>query len=333
MTTMTISFVKYPGDDTMQMSQRIQSTMLLGLIAMAALVLVLFPGQAYAAKGGGGGGGPGGGGGSGSFNCAAALATVDTDGDGLTDTEECGAGLTLPGGLNFPTFTGGDRQDSVDPVTPDAFVIIIRADDSPLLTAGEGLAIPDTPEGNLTLLDFCRQPQSDGGLGVTIHVVTDAQAPLRVVVDRGGGNKQRAVRIVEFTTPSPTFGECQYGGPNFNANGQWFSQAIKDYVNGKSNDGNDHIADWVRYNKHTVSHEVCGHCWSLAVKDRYGGHHHRGGSGVMMEQQVDYDIVGGIAVFDISEDFTKEDKANFCLTKTDTSSDPRVCLPFEGAPP
>ena len=158
---------------------------------LAALVLAVMPGRAWAA-----------------VDCVALLAAgetgVDTDNDGFTDFQEC-SGITLADGTVVPPCaTGSNRATCLDPNTKDLFVIYAPAASGSLLPAGLNPYGPVTAYGvNFTGL---------AALGLTAHMISPAQAAADRTVT--SGSTQKAIRTSEsLDTNGTILGNCQWGTP------------------------------------------------------------------------------------------------------------------------
>lgn len=281
--------VKENGEKTMKQRQCIQSRMGLGLLTVAALVLALLPAPAQAAVV--------------AVVCTAVAATdtTDTDGDGFTDYEECN-GITLPDSVTlFSSCVGTSlaRADCLNPDTKDLFVILVRATTlNPDGTTTTSDRIPANP------LEFM------GGLPVTIHQITPAQA----ASNRRVGATQKAVKVTEdldvtgcdpvscyTANPPPALGESNYGTPNDLDLAKVFTQRTINFVNSvyasvRLTPPSGLINTYIKY---TIAHEIL-HMLLRTDQDiaRYGGHHYKTGSGLILDQSVSYSIKGGVVTFE-----------------------------------
>jgi hypothetical protein len=222
----------------------------------------------------------------------------DTDLDGFTDQQEID-GITFIDGTVFPGASSGlPRELCMHPGEQDLFVILVPAAPTNL---------PADP------LEFVYKPEAEGGVAITCHMITPAQAgPGRGVtheVDANGnlildefGNPipiQRAVRVTESLDPDgDVLGIANYGTPNGIDYATVFTERIKNHVNSVCSGANVCIDNATGlsgtalidlYIKHTIAHEV-GHMIMLAEEynRRFGGYHYKAGSEVVMEQWVTY---------------------------------------------
>jgi hypothetical protein len=233
-------------------------------------------------------------------NCGAPVAGADADGDGLTDTEEC-LGITLPGGANYPKCVSSAlRVTCLDPDTKDLFAILVRSVPS---------NIPMNP------FEHVSRPVSSGGLGITVHEISAAQAN----ADRSITATQKAVRITEnLDTAGDIFGIANVSTPNGLDFSTVFTRRIIDFIDGVYNGAGDTATNRTpvkdAYIKHTLNHEV-GHLITLTTdyNSRFGGNHYKAGSTVIMEQSVVYSVRRGTVTFTISTDFTAADVSGAAL--------------------
>src|SRR5437867_3732878 len=223
-------------------------------------------------------------------------ATKDFDLDGFSDAEEC-AGITLTNGMStvpeqrtsVPSCRAADladptlRKGCVDPNTKDLFVILNKASGSNL----------DTYLGTADPLAVLRKTLNQGGLGITIHQVTDTTAR-----DRKVTSTQKALRVSESLDPSGVeTGVCTQGTPNGLDNCVVFSQRIVNLIVAKCpagtscalNTGVTTAASTVQtviatYFQDTIAHES-SHALSLApiYDSRLGGNHYKTGTNVVMD--------------------------------------------------
>jgi len=247
--------------------------------------------------------------------------TADFDGDGFTDAQEC-AGITLNLGtaaaVTIPTCapTPANRSACMDPNSKDVFVIMVPA---------SGTLIPADP------YKFITAAQSAGGLGITVHEITAAQAATDRKVTKqnsdgtAGSNPwpQLAARIQE--SKNVTAGETALGSCNQGIILDLctvFTQRIVNFVNSvcvagtTCVDGLDagitgNAAVITHYIRHTIAHELGGHGFKLApdYNASFGGNHNQAGSKVMMEQNVTYSKKGTKVTWYISTAYTSTDKA------------------------
>ena len=269
----------------MRKRQTAKLKILLGLLAVAAVAMCIRLSQARA---------------------------QDSDRDGFTDQQEI-EGITLVDGSrvescldvagNYLCDDPTVRRFRLDPETPDLFVILVQANPS---------SLPANP------LEFVTKSLAEGGLGITIHEISPAQAG----PDREITPTQKAVRVTEsLDTSVQILGIANYGTPNQLDQASVFTERIRSYVSSVCANatnycgddtglilGPDAIADV--YIKHTIAHEI-GHMLSLAAEynKRFGGYHYKSGSQVIMEQSVMYTSKskGRLVTFYMSTDYAAPD--------------------------
>ena len=236
------------------------------------------------------------------------LSTADSDGDGFTDAQEC-AGITLDLGTGVPVIfppciPGLSRASCVDPNSKDLFVIAVR---------GTPSLIPTDP------YKFVSIPQSAGGLGITVHEITEAQA----ASDRRltSMSFQKAAKHREsLDTSDVVLGSSNQGmALDFATT---FTQRISNLVNSvcvagttcvDSNSATNGIntAPLViqHYIRHDIAHEL-GHSFTLApdYNARFGGNHYQAGTNVVLEQNVTYTKKGTKVTWYISTAYTATDQ-------------------------
>ena len=204
---------------------------------------------------------------------------TDTDGDGFTDDQESTDIRLMDGTLI-----------STDPNTPDLFVILVPASPSNL---------PANP------LEFVSKPPAEGGLGVTTHEITAAQAgPDRTV---SLDSPQKAVRITEDLHPEGIIlGYASQGTPNDMDDAIIFTEHIKSYVESVYDPAAVPAGLIDTYIRHTIAHEI-GHMTRLSVdyNRRFNGYHYKAGSEVIMEQAVKYTDKKGVITFYISTEYAE----------------------------
>ena len=234
--------------------------------------------------------------------------TADSDGDGFTDAQEC-AGITLDLGTGLPVFIppcvqGVARASCVDPNSKDLFVITVRATPS---------LIPIDP------YRFVTAPPSAGGLGITVHEITVAQA----ASDRrvSSVSLQKAARLQEsLDTSDIVLGFSNQGIALDSA--FTFTQRITNLVNsicvaGSTCVDSNAAANGINtpplviqhYIRHDIAHEL-GHSFALApdYNARFGGNHYQAGSNVVLEQNVTYTKKGTKVTWYISSAYTATDQ-------------------------
>jgi len=214
--------------------------------------------------------------------------TADADGDGLTDQQEC-AGITLLDNVTQVAtcalnVTPDQRVNCLDPNSKDLFFILAKATNS----------LIDVYLPNLDPLGILRKTLSQQGLGITVHAITDVQAPNRQITAT-----QMAIRMAEnLDTSDVTTGSCSQGTPNGPDRCAVFTQRIVNLITstcaGKacilSPGGTSTIAGVIAvFIQNTISHEA-SHSLSLTSKydSRFGGNHYKTGTNTVMDQSVYY---------------------------------------------
>ncbi len=225
--------------------------------------------------------------------CAQYLKTADRDGDGFSDYDECN-GITFAGTRGtFPgsnsTTTG--RADRLDAGSRDLFVILVPATPS---------NFPDNP------LEFVSNPQAQGGLGVTVHVISPAQADNTRQVSLQ--STQKAVRVAEsLDTSNPTLlgSTSSCGTPNGLDLTTIYTARIKNFVKSINPGAPQSLID--TYIKHTIAHEIGHSVGPLApvYNSNYGGYHYKTGTKVILDQSVYYKGT----TFYIGTTYTSADRA------------------------
>lgn len=223
----------------------------------------------------------------------------DSDNDGLSDAQEQ-AGITLGDGTPYPPCTQGmDRTLCVDPATKDLFLILVPA---------SGSLLPSNP------LEFVTKSQSQGGLGIAVHLISQNQ--VLTGSDRNVTPSQKVVRVTEIvdTSASNVLGESDgCGTPNGMDNARIYTKRIIDFVNSKYTGAPQSLID--TYIKQVIAHEI-GHTVG-PLKSPYdancGGYHYctiqPPGTNVIMEQSVYY---SGITFY-IGTIYTTADQGNVKL--------------------
>ncbi len=229
----------------------------------------------------------------------------DVDLDGFTDQEETD-GITLPDNVTFwpGSNSGLPREQRLDPTTPDLFVILVPATPS---------NFPANP------LEFVPRPEAEGGLGITCHVISPEQAPVRSITP-----DQNAVKVTEsLDATGEELGVANYGTPNDLDYVTVYTERIRNHVNSvcaSASQCKDSATGFTGtdlinlYINHTIAHEI-GHVVALAVEynSRFGGHHYRTGSKVVMEQSVKYTDKGGKVTFYISTDYATPSQEGYVI--------------------
>lgn len=217
---------------------------------------------------------------------------TDTDCDGFTDTEEQSS-ITLPGGTTYSACTGAeDRTTCLNYLEKDLFIILVQDTGTYIDTA------------TFDPFEFISKAQADGGLGITVHVISSAQSnENRIIVNRtlsgsGGINvPQKAVRVSEDATTRLTnpnsegLGSCQHGTPNGLDGCIIYTRRIHDFIDsncGGPCTGPNGETGNALYNlqiQDTIGHEV-GHSLNLTdtYNSRMDGWHERAGSNTIMQQ-------------------------------------------------
>lgn len=251
--------------------------------------------------------------------CAAAqLYGEDTDGDGFTDFDECNgfeyperAAIPFPGYYAFLNDPSMPRSAYLDPSIPDLFFILIRDPVNSL--------IPADP------LEYVSH------LGIALHEVDPETVAVRAMAESnttypdGTYKWQNAVRIAENLSISgcpsdDELGEAYWGTPNGWDEAAVYTERIRCHVTdvcggGPCRDASGiegtppEYTELVDYSiKHTIAHEL-GHMVKLAADDnrRFGGHHYKGGTYVLLEQFVSYTDRKGEVTFYISTQYADRD--------------------------
>lgn len=213
----------------------------------------------------------------GAVDCATA-GNADSDGDGFTDAQEC-IGIPYAGSQSpEPSIQGKNsglpRAQRLDPDTEDLFVILVRA--------VSGSKIPPDADNPL---QFVSNTLALGGLGITVHLITEAYVENSITRRVSLSSGQRAVHVVESLDPGSTaeqintLGACDQGMV-LDGCIVW-TQRIENKIAAIC--GVNWIGDTTckdkatnafglnllnRYIKHTIAHEV-GHALNLKVDFPY----------------------------------------------------------------
>jgi hypothetical protein len=241
--------------------------------------------------------------------------TTDSDRDGFTDYLEC-YGLTLKNGSFVPgraNCNGG--TNCLDPDNKDLFVILVPATPTSYL-----------PPNSLQLVS---NPISQGGLGITVHLIyPTASYPF---TDRtvASSSTQKAVRVTESldTTSPNVLGFSNTGTPNGLDMATIYTQRIINFI--KSACGNSYgtstcadssgiydstgnLALTQKYIIHTIDHEVGHVLGPLApvYNANYGGYHYKSGTNVIMDQSIYYTSKEGKVTFYIGTGYTAPDQSS-----------------------
>jgi len=211
-------------------------------------------------------------------NCSSPSTTADADSDGFTDAQECN-GIILDRGsvpvTNFPGKNSGlTRAERLDPDTKDLFVILVPTNPSKI-----PLVNP---------LEYVSAPQSNGGLGIAVHVIGPTQADSNRYVS--SFSTEKAVRVTESLDASTTtpLGISSCGTPNGLDLATVYTQRIENHVTSINQGPSPSLTE--TYIKHTIAHEVAHMLGPLAPKYNasYGGYHYKTGTNVILDQSVYY---------------------------------------------
>lgn len=251
-------------------------------------------------------------------DCSNASSTTDSDLDGFTDYQECN-GITLGDNTLFPGKNSGlARANRLDPDTEDLFVILVPAAPTSYF--------PTNP------LQYVSNPMSQGGLGITVHQISQTQVVAGT--DRNVTSTQKAVRVTEsldVTSPN-VLGFSNTGTPDGLDLATVYTQRIINFIKsvcgssyGTSNcadstgvyDNNStgNLALTQKYITHTINHEVGHMLGPLApvYNANYGGYHYKSGTNVIMDQSVYYTSKGGKVTFYSGTSYTSADQAKVKL--------------------
>jgi len=234
---------------------------------------------------------------------------ADADLDGFTDAQEC-QGIPLDKGT-APTIIQGKlsglpRAERLDPDTKDLFVILVPASPSKFPVN------PQNPSDLTYPLQYVSAPQSNGGLGIAVHVISPLQADINRFVS--SSSTQKAVRVTESleggTTP---LGVTSCGTPNGLDLATVYTQRIQNHVLSVNPSASQTLID--TYIKHTIAHEVGHMVGPLAptYNANYGGYHYQTGTNVVLDQSVYYTSKKGVVTFYIGTTYTSADKSGIKL--------------------
>lgn len=251
----------------------------------------------------------------------------DYDGDGYTNSEECyGISAFYNKSTSFPGFDQSDvlpsRNDYLDPMTPDLFVILRPATEF-------GATYSLIPSDALEFVDL---DISAGGLGVATHQVEQADVdPTRLITINQAAIRITEIHLSPFTNCTyggeVVVGNAEYGTPNGLDRGEIFTQRIVDFIDSLCKDAT--ICEDVGgtsgstacgspgvtppdaldnlYIKQSIAHEI-GHMLQLVRPEdynkRFNGYHYKSGSQVIMEQSVTITSRKGKVTFYISNDYS-----------------------------
>jgi hypothetical protein len=243
------------------------------------------------------------------FTCPTSENNVDTDNDGFTDYQECN-GITLGDGSYFPgklQSTGLSRGQYLDPETEDLFVILVPASPSNFPVN------PQNPSDTTYLLQYVSNPISQGGLGITVHVISQNQ--VIAGTDRNVTSTQEAVRVTESLDATSTnpLGFSNTGTPDDLDLATIYTQRIINFVNSVYTSANASVPPGLidTYIMHTIAHEVAHMLGPLApvYNSNYGGYHYKSGTKVIMDQSIYYTSKKGRVTFYIGTAYTPADQA------------------------
>lgn len=291
----------------MKRRRNIRSKVIMGLIAMAALVVSMLLVQAQAA---------------------------DTDLDGINDDEEMiNFHFCKDSNLTYPVCTQGSNSTCLDKATKDLFYVLMPDPNNPSTTL-----IP----ADLDVMEFISKAaatRTSGGLAITTHKIDSTKIGCtlsdtvtycdRCVISRPNMSYQFAMRITESLDVSDpnTLGQGTRGLVGDDAT--TYTQRIWNNIDSicKINttyacvdaDGVTKGIDGLfkKWLKHDVAHET-GHALKLTKDSNssYGGYHYAPGSDLVMEQQVTYKVNDSkktITFYYISDKFSDADRTNMSL--------------------
>jgi hypothetical protein len=253
-------------------------SMLFGLLAIAALVLVTPPIQVWA---------------------------QDVDNDGFTDSQES-TGITLFDQSLFPSCigTGYQRAYCLDPASKDLFVILVPAM-STLIPANplEFVSRNQTSGG----LGIATHEIASANAGLDREITTTQKA-VRITESLDTGNNV-ILGISQYGTPNGLDLATVYTQRIKN---HIMSVCGSSFGTSKcaDNTGVSSQALIDKYIKHTIAHEAA-HMLMLTTtnNERLGGHHYKTGTNVILDQSVYYK---GTAFY-IGTTFTSADKSGATL--------------------
>jgi hypothetical protein len=310
------------GEKTMKWKEKFKESSGVWLLGAVIGCLLVLPGQVWALT-----------------DCTISAAAIcgapdnqDCDGDGFTNIQEClGFDPAAPDQfVPMPGFDSGlARLDRLDPAEWDVFIILEPASPGSLLPAE-----PFRYVSNLHVTDT-----DTGGLGITMHQLSAADVgTLYGAPDRRMTESQLALIMYEnswtpyvdpgicafdigplgetYTEDDLIFGEAAFGSANDPGNMFVWTKSITDFVTCKyasksATPPAGLIDDYIR---EVVGHEV-GHHLKLTQKynARFGGHHLKTGSGVIMEQSVKYTVKGSKVTFYTTEHFSDLSEADAAI--------------------
>jgi len=219
--------------------------------------------------------------------------TADSDADGLSDVQECTAGLTLRSGIVIPScvVAPSNRSACLDPDTKDFFIAVIPATTGSLLPAG----------GFDLATGFA-------ALGITAHQVDPAQLGADRTVSATSSIK--AIRVTEsLDTNGDILGICNQGTPQDLDGCVVYTQRILNFINTTCDSAGDKVTNrqavFQQYLLHTIVHEAGHTLGGLAPQynANYGGNHYKTGAGYFMDQSVQYSTKGGKCTFSVYQNW------------------------------
>jgi len=252
----------------------------------------------------------------GAVTCSPTMSkTTDSDGDGLTDYQEC-YGITLGDGTcvcgQAGCCGGTAAKTQAPPLNPnmrDLFVIM-----APVQSPATSY-FPPAP------LPYVSNSQSLGGLGITVHLISQGQVMKGSTTGRNVTATQSAAMVVEnLSISNPNImGYTNTGTPNGLDDSTIYTQNIVNQVTslcppsvtcylGGSPATPAAIIN--AYIMHTINHEVGHVLGPLApvYNANYGGYHYKTGTGVIMDQSVYYTSKGSTVTFYIGQTYEAGDQ-------------------------
>jgi len=285
-----------------------------------------------------------------SVTCSTNMSTTtDSDGDGFTDYQECYGivlkdGTCICGSAGCPPTTGSPptggctsfRPDTLNPNTPDVFVIMVPA----TATAQYSPYFPNLTNPPQNPLQYVSNSTSQGGLGITVHYISSNQTytcGTKPPSSRCVTSSQQAVMVTESldTSSINPLGFSNTGTPNGPDLATVYTQRINNFIStacgsaygtsncadttgvfdtankaGTCNGTGSNCALTYKYILHTINHEVAHVLGPLAplYNANYGGYHYVTGTNVIMDQSVYYTSIGGKVTFYTGTTFTGTDQ-------------------------